>query len=343
MLPIIENLPPPNSKNPSQVGTPAGRASTPVTLPEQIKLINRHYYLWQGGSDKHRWAYRAKNNKTIFLDQGVVDGSLALTIPYDPQTTSEGDTIDKPPAPEDMPAGPSNMSSTRTEMKIETKMETQKGKGQVAPRGEEPPRPSTPPDDPGGSDNEQGSNDGKGSDSWRSASVKEPLSFKGRGRKPDVFTGKREEVEDFLMEFSRYLCLKEAIYPSMSNKIDLMLSFIKHVWTGGTAEQKLDSLRQTGDLADINEFNKAFNKLAGDSEHNNAGLKLFYEQGINPALKATIDRYKVVPTTLDGWQKAAIQKYNDWVRSKAEENAWGRRKLTTTSSTTTTTIRAANT
>ncbi|KAK1233994.1 hypothetical protein PQX77_002805 [Marasmius sp. AFHP31] len=141
MLPIIENLPPPDSKNPSQVGTPAGRASTPVTLPKRIKRINGHYYLWQGGSDvkvywlysgktdKHWWAYLAKNNKTIFLDQGVVDGSLPLTIPYDPQTTSEGDTIDKPPALEDMPAGPSSMSSTRTETRIETKTETQKGKG----------------------------------------------------------------------------------------------------------------------------------------------------------------------------------------------------------------------
>ncbi|KAK1215883.1 hypothetical protein PQX77_021488 [Marasmius sp. AFHP31] len=241
MLPIIENLPPSNSKNPSRVGTPAGRASTPVTLPERIKLINRHYYLWQGGSgvkvywiysgktDGHRWAYLAKNNKTIFLDQGVVDGSLPLTIPYDPRTTSEGDTIDKPPAPEDTPAGPSNMS-TRTETKIETKTETQKGKGRVAPGGEEPLRPGTPPDDPGGSGDEQGSDDGKGSNSWRSASVKEPPSFKERGRKPDVFTRKRKEVEDFLMEFGRYLRLNEAIYPSTSNKIDLLLSFIKHVW-----------------------------------------------------------------------------------------------------------------
>ncbi|KAK1225375.1 hypothetical protein PQX77_011685 [Marasmius sp. AFHP31] len=52
----------------------------------------------------------------------------------------------------------------------------------------------------------------------------------------------------------------------------------------------------------------------------------------------------VVPTTLDGWQKAAVQKYNDWVRSKAKEKAWGQRKQTTANSTTTTTtIRAANT
>ncbi|KAK1219915.1 hypothetical protein PQX77_017339 [Marasmius sp. AFHP31] len=186
------------------------------------------------------------------------------------------------------------------------------------------------------------------------------------------------------MEFRRYLHLNEVIYPSASNKIDLLLSFIKHVWARhqskeiednyankdfadwrwktwgdlcrqlredlkphdweGTAERKLDSIQQTGDLADINEFNKTFNELAGDSEHNDARLKLFYKQGINPALKATINRFKVVPTTLDGWQKAAVRKYNDWVRSKAEEKAWGRRKLTTTNSTTTTTmIRAANT
>ncbi|KAK1215884.1 hypothetical protein PQX77_021489 [Marasmius sp. AFHP31] len=72
-------------------------------------------------------------------------------------------------------------------------------------------------------------------------------------------------------------------------------------------------------------------------------LTLFYKQGINPALKTTIDRFEVVPTTLDGWQKAAIRKYNNWVRSKAEEKGWGQQKLTTTSSTTTTTIRAANT
>ncbi|KAK1226610.1 hypothetical protein PQX77_010405 [Marasmius sp. AFHP31] len=329
MLPIIEDLPPPDSKHPSRVGTPAGRALAPVTLPEHIKLINGHYHLWQGGSgvkvywiysgktDEHQWAYLAKNNRTIFLDQGVVDRSLPLTIPYNPRTMSKGDTIDKPPTPEDMPAGSSNMLSTRTETKIETKTETQKGKGQVAPRGEGPPRPSTPPDDPGRSDNEQGSDNGKGSNNWRSASIKEPPNFKERGRKPDVFTRKREEVEDFLMEFGRYLCLNKAIYPSASNKIDLLLSFIKHVW--------------------------AFNKLAGDSEHNDAGLKLFYKQGINPALKATIDRFEVVPTTLDGWQKAAVRKYNDWVRSKAVEKAWGQRKLTTTSSTTTTTIRAANT
>ncbi|KAK1218619.1 hypothetical protein PQX77_018691 [Marasmius sp. AFHP31] len=255
------------------------------------------------------------------------------------------------------------MSSTKTETKIETKTETQKGKGQVALGGEEPLRPSTPPDDPGGSDNEQGSNDRKGSDSWRSASVKEPPSFTERGRKPDIFTGKREEVEDFLMEFGRYLHLNEAIYLSASNKIDLLLLFIKHVWARHrskeiedgiedfephnqeeTAERKLDSLRQTGDLVDIDKFNKTFNELAGDSEHNDTGLKLFYKEGINPALKATIDRFKVVPTTLDGWQKAAVQKYNDWVRSKAKEKAWGRQKLTTTNSTTTTTtIRAANT
>ncbi|KAK1216711.1 hypothetical protein PQX77_020640 [Marasmius sp. AFHP31] len=205
-----------------------------------------------------------------------------------------------------------------------------------------------------------------------------------RGRKPDVFTGEREKVEDFLMEFGRYLRLNEAIYPSASNKIDLLLSFIKHVWARhqskeieddyanksfdewrwktwgdlrhqlredfephgreGTAERKLDSLRQTGDLADIDKFNKAFNELAGDSEQNNAGLRLFYKQGINPALKATIDRFEVIPTTLEGWQKAAVRKYNDWVCSKAEEKAWGCRKLTTTNSTTTTTtIRAANT
>ncbi|KAK1215615.1 hypothetical protein PQX77_021772 [Marasmius sp. AFHP31] len=182
------------------------------------------------------------------------------------------------------------------------------------------------------------------------------------------------------MDFGRYLRLNEAIYPSASNKIDLLLSFIKHVWARhrskeieddyankafadwrwktwrdlrhrlredfephdreGTAERKLDSLRQTGDLADIDEFNKTFNELAGDSEHNDAGLRLFYKQGINPALKATIDKFEVVPTTLEGWQKAAVRKYNDWVRSKAKEKAWGRRKLTTT---TTTTIRAANT
>ncbi|KAK1216199.1 hypothetical protein PQX77_021178 [Marasmius sp. AFHP31] len=154
------------------------------------------------------------------------------------------------------------------------------------------------------------------------------------------------------MEFGRYLRLNEAIYPSASNKIDLLLSFIKHVWAHhrskeieddyanknfdewrwktwgdlrrrlredfephnweGTAERKLDSLRQTGDLADIDEFNKAFNELAGDLEHNDAGLRLFYKQGINPALKATIDRFEVIPTTLKGWQKAAVRKYNDW-------------------------------
>ncbi|KAK1219315.1 hypothetical protein PQX77_017968 [Marasmius sp. AFHP31] len=161
------------------------------------------------------------------------------------------------------------------------------------------------PDDPGGLDGEEGSDDGRGSNSWRSASVKELPSFKERARKPDVFTGKREEVEDFLMEFGRYLRLNKAIYPSTSNKINLLLSFIKHVW--------LDSIRQTGDLADIDEFNKAFNELVGDSEHNGPSLKLFYKQGINPALKATIDRFEVVPMTLDGWQKAAIRKYNDWI------------------------------
>ncbi|KAK1219304.1 hypothetical protein PQX77_017985 [Marasmius sp. AFHP31] len=264
------------------------------------------------------------------------------------------------------------MSSTRTEKKIETKTETQKGKGQVAPRGDEPSCPGTPSDDPDGSDGGKGSNDGRGSDSWRPASVKEPPSLKEKGRKPDVFTGKREEVEDFLMEFRRYLRLNEAIYPSASNKIDVFLLFIKHVWARHrskeieddyvnkafadwrwktwrdlchrlredfepyireeTVEQKLDS-----------KFNKAFNELAGDSEHNNAGLRLFYKQGIHPALKATIDKFEVVPTTLDGWQKAAVQMYNNWVRSKAEEKARGRQKLTTTSSTTTTTIRAANT
>ncbi|KAK1215622.1 hypothetical protein PQX77_021779 [Marasmius sp. AFHP31] len=209
------------------------------------------------------------------------------------------------------------MLSTRTETKIETKTETQKGKRRVAPRGEEPLRPGTPPDDPGRSDNEQGSDDRKGSNSWRSASIEEPPNFKERGRKTDIFTGKREEVEDFLMEFGRYLRLNEAIYLSTSNKIDLLLSFIKHVWARhqskeiednyankdfadwrwktwgdlchrlredfephdreGTAERKLDSLRQTGDLADIDEFNRAFNKFAGDSEHNDAGLKLFYK------------------------------------------------------------------
>ncbi|KAK1227321.1 hypothetical protein PQX77_009685 [Marasmius sp. AFHP31] len=228
--------------------------------------------------------------------------------------------------------------------KIETKTETRKGKGRVAPGRDEPLRPGTPPDDPDRSDGEQGSDNGRSSDSWRSASAKEPPSFKERGKKPDVFTGDREKVEDFLMEFRRYLCLNEAIYPSASNKIDLLLSFIKHDFEPhgreGTAEQKLDSLRQTGDLADIDELNKAFNELAGDSEHNDAGLRLFYKQDINPALKATINKFEVVPTTLEGWQKAAIQKYNDWVRSKAEEKAWGHQKLTTT---TTTTIRAANT
>ncbi|KAK1219015.1 hypothetical protein PQX77_018267 [Marasmius sp. AFHP31] len=249
------------------------------------------------------------------------------------------------------------MSSTRTETKIETKMETQKGKERVAPRGDEPLHPGTPPDDPGGSDGEQGSDDGRGSDSWRSASVKEPPSFKERGRKPDVFTGKREEVEDFLMEFRRYLRLNEAIYPSASNKIDLFLSFIKHVWArhrskeidGDYANKNFADWRwktwgDLRDLVDIDKFNKAFNELAGDSEHNDAGLKLFYKQGINPALKATIDTFKVIPTTLEGWQKAAVQKCNDWVRLKAEEKARGHRKLTTTNSTTTTmTIRAANT
>ncbi|KAK1221884.1 hypothetical protein PQX77_015304 [Marasmius sp. AFHP31] len=191
------------------------------------------------------------------------------------------------------------MSSTRTEMKIETKTETQKGKGQVAPGGDEPPHPGMPPDDPGGSDGEQGSDNGRGSDSWRSASVKEPPSFKERGRKPDVFTGKREEVEDFLMEFGRYLRLNEAIYPR--------------------------------DLADIDEFNKAFNELAGDSEHNDASLKLFYKQGINPALKATINKFEVISTTLEGWQKAAVQKYNDWKKAlTSAASTSGNRRQTTT-------------
>ncbi|KAK1222062.1 hypothetical protein PQX77_015115 [Marasmius sp. AFHP31] len=209
-----------------------------------------------------------------------------------------------------------------------------------------------------------------------------PASKKGEGNQ--TYSLEKGRKEDFLMEFGRYLRLNEAIYPSTSNKINLLLLFIKHVWAHhqskeieddyanksfdewrwktwgdlccqlredfeahdqeGTAEQKLDSLRQTGDLADIDEFNKAFNELAGDSEHNDASLRLFYKQGINPALKATIDRFEVIPTTLEGWQKAAVLKYNDWVHSKAEEKAWGRRKLTTTNSTTTTTtIRAANT
>ncbi|KAK1215917.1 hypothetical protein PQX77_021458 [Marasmius sp. AFHP31] len=240
------------------------------------------------------------------------------------------------------------MSATRTETKIETKTETQKGKGQVAPGGNEPPRPGTPPGDPDGSDGEQGSDDGRGSGSWRSASVKEPPSFKERGRKPDVFTGKREEVDDFLMDFGSKE--KEDDYANKAFadwrwktwgdlRHRLREDFKPHD-REGTAERKLDSLRQTGDLVDIDEFNKTFNELAGDSEHNDAGLRLFYKQGINPALKATIDKFEVVPTTLEGWQKAAVRKYNDWVRSKAEEKAWGRRKLTTT---TTTTIRAANT
>ncbi|KAK1219043.1 hypothetical protein PQX77_018249 [Marasmius sp. AFHP31] len=273
------------------------------------------------------------------------------------------------------------MLSTKTETKIETKTETPKGKERAAPGGEEPPCPGTPPDNPGRSDDEQGSDDGGSSDSWRSASTarKEPLSFKERGRKPDVFTGKREELEDFLMEFGRYLCLNEAIYPSESERINLFLSFIKHVWARhqsreveddyaekdtadqrwktwcdlrhrvredfephdqeGTAERKLDTVCQTGELADIDKFNKVFNELAGDSEHNNAGLKLFYKKAINPALKTTIDKFEVKPTTLDGWQKAAVQKYNNWLQSKAEGKAWGTRKQVTT----TTTIRAANT
>ncbi|KAK1215868.1 hypothetical protein PQX77_021494 [Marasmius sp. AFHP31] len=391
------------NQNPSDPGNTSTQPDSPDPTKQQISdsnllLINGHYYLWQegprGGSgvkvywiysgktDEHRWAYCAKNNKTILLYEGILDGSLPLTIPYDPQNLVEGDTIEIK-NPEEMPAGPPNMSSTRAETKIETKTETQKGKGRVPPGGDEPSRSGTPPNDPDGSDGGQGSDNGRGSNSWRSASIKEPPSFKERGRKPDVFTGKREEVDD-LMDFGRYLCLNEAIYPSASNKIDLLLSFIKHVWARhrsreieddyanknfaewrwktwgdlchwlredfephdreGTAEQKLDFIRQTGDLADIDEFNKAFNKLAGDSEHNDAGLKLFYKQGINPALKATINKFKVVPMTLDGWQKAAVRKYNDWVRSKAEEKTWGQRKSTTTNSTTTTTtIRSANT
>ncbi|KAK1219291.1 hypothetical protein PQX77_017996, partial [Marasmius sp. AFHP31] len=317
--------PPHNSKDPSRVGTPAGRALTPVTLPEQIRLINGHYYLWQGSSevgsgvkvywiysgktDEHRWAYFAKNNRTIYLDEGVLDGSLPLAIPYDPQTLVEGDIINLTPTPENTPASPSNMSATRTETKIETKTETQKGKGRVAPGGNEPPRPGTPPGDPNGSDGEQGSDDGRGSDSWRSASVKEPPSFKERGRKPDVFTGKREEVDDFLMDFG-----SKEIEDDYANKAfadwrwktwrdlrhRLREDFEPHD-REGTAERKLDSLRQTGDLADIDEFNKTFNELAGDSEHNDASLRFFYKQGINPALKATIDKFEVVPTTLEGW------------------------------------------
>ncbi|KAK1219038.1 hypothetical protein PQX77_018251 [Marasmius sp. AFHP31] len=110
----------------------------------------------------------------------------------------------------------------------------------------------------------------------------------------------------------------------------------------GTAERKLDTIQQTGELTDIDEFNKVFNELAADSEHNYAGLRWFYKQGINPVLKTIIDKFKVVPTTLNGWQKAAIQKYNDWIHSRAKEKAWGRRKQTT-STTTTTMIRAANT
>ncbi|KAK1216529.1 hypothetical protein PQX77_020836 [Marasmius sp. AFHP31] len=357
-VPITQfhDLPPHDSKDPSRVGTPAGRASTPVTLPERIGLINGHYYLWQegprGGSgvkvywiysgktDEHRWAYFAKNNKTILLNEGILDGSLPLTIPYDPRNLVEGDTIEiKNPAPEEMPAGSSNMSSTRTETKIETKTETQKGKRRVPPGGDEPSRPGTPPNDPDGSDGSQGSDDGRGSDSWRSASVKEPPSFKKRGRKLDVFTGKREKVDDFLMDFGRYLRLNKAIYPKDDYVNKNFAEWRWKTWGDlrhrlredfephdreGTAERKLDSIRQTGDLADIDEFNKAFNELAGDSEHNDAGLKLFYKQGINPALKATINKFEVVPTTLDGWQKAAVRKYNDWVRSKAEEKAWGR-------------------
>ncbi|KAK1221631.1 hypothetical protein PQX77_015561, partial [Marasmius sp. AFHP31] len=335
-LPNIEDPPPHDSKDPSRVGTPAGRASTPVTLPERIRLINGHYHLWQGSSevgsgvkvywiysgktDEHQWAYFAKNNRTIYLDEGVLDGSLPLAIPYDPRMLVEGDIINLNPTPENTPTGPSNMSATRTETKIETETETQKGKGRVAPGGNEPLRPGTSPGDPDGSDGEQGSDNGRGSDSWRSASVKEPPSFKERGRKPDVFTGKREEVDDFLMDFG-----SKEIEDDYANKACadwrwktwrdlrhwLREDFEAHA-REGTAERKLDSLRQTGDLADIDEFNKTFNELAGDSEHNDAGLRLFYKQGINPALKATINKFEVVPTTLERWQKAAVWKYNDW-------------------------------
>ncbi|KAK1219039.1 hypothetical protein PQX77_018252 [Marasmius sp. AFHP31] len=92
-------------KHPSQVGTPAGRASTPVTVPERIALVNGSYYLWyegygvkvywiySGKLDKHWWAYLSKNNHTIFLDPGIVDGFPPLSIPYEPRMTSEGDTI----------------------------------------------------------------------------------------------------------------------------------------------------------------------------------------------------------------------------------------------------------
>ncbi|KAK1221865.1 hypothetical protein PQX77_015314 [Marasmius sp. AFHP31] len=200
------------------------------------------------------------------------------------------------------------MSSTKTETKIETKTETPKGKERAAPRGEEPPRPGTPPDNLGGSDDEQGSDDRRSSNSWRftSTTQKEPPDFKERGRKPDVFTGKREELEDFLTEFGRYLCLNKAIYPGESEKIDLFLLFIKHAWARhrskeveedyvgkdtadqrwktwcdlhhrlredfkphdreGTVEQKLDTIWQTGELVDIDKFNKVFNKLAADSD-----------------------------------------------------------------------------
>ncbi|KAK1234710.1 hypothetical protein PQX77_002081 [Marasmius sp. AFHP31] len=131
--------------------------------------------------------------------------------------TSKRDTIEQPSTPGTPPASPSKMLSTKTE--------TSKGKERAAPGGEEPLHPGTPPDDPGRPDDEQGSNDGRGSDSWRSTSTtqKELPNFKERGRKPDVFTGKREELEDFLIEFGKYLCLNEAIYPSESEKIDLFL------------------------------------------------------------------------------------------------------------------------
>ncbi|KAK1219572.1 hypothetical protein PQX77_017705 [Marasmius sp. AFHP31] len=81
----------------------------------------------------------------------------------------------------------------------------------------------------------------------------------------------------------------------------------------------LDTIHQAGKLADIDKSNEASDVLAWDSKHDDTRLRFFHKKALHPVLKGKVNNLNQVPKTLNEWQKAVVQKYNNWKWSKPSE------------------------
>lgn len=172
---------------------------------------------------------------------------------------------------------------------------------------------------------------------------------------PTPFTGKREKLDEFLMEVEMYHDMNPEIYNTDMRKIIFTLSYMRDgtagpwknsywmttkaqeqrpTWEGfktalresftpqdviGDAITKLETERMSGRTAD--EFNEEFKiNMQNSKVQEDRPLIEWYMKGLNTPLLDRILNLENPPTTIRTWMTTAAKLDNQWRRGRAIAN-----------------------